>query len=53
VSAQIYAVVDTGTTIDAAGGQWPTAVIDASGHPETTDLAIDLDPRSLADVLAS
>ena len=39
VSAQIFAVVDIGTTIDDDGRQWPTAVIDADGHPEITDLA--------------
>jgi len=39
VSAPVFAVVDVGTTLDADGGQWPTAVIDAAGHPEITDLA--------------
>ena len=39
VSAQIFAVVDIGTTIDDDGRQWPTAVIDADGHPAITDLA--------------
>ncbi len=39
MSASVFAVVDTGTTIDADGAHWPTAVIDADGHPEITDLA--------------
>lgn len=39
MSAPIFAVVDTGTTIDAEGRRWPTAVIDARGHPEISDLA--------------
>ncbi|MGB3735420.1 MAG: hypothetical protein WA964_10730 [Ilumatobacter sp.] len=39
MSAQVFAVIDTGTTIDDDGGRWPTAVIDAQGHPEITDLA--------------
>lgn len=39
VSAQVFAVVETGTTIDEDGRRWPTAVIDAKGHPEITDLA--------------
>ena len=39
MTAPVFAVVDTGTTIDADGARWPTAVIDADGHPEITDLA--------------
>ena len=39
VSAPVFAVVDTGTTIDDDGGHWPTAVIDADGYPAITDLA--------------
>lgn len=39
MSAAVFAVVDVGTTLDAAGGRWPTAVIDATGHPEISDLA--------------
>jgi len=39
VSASVFAVVETGTTIDDDGGEWPTAVIDAQGHPEISDLA--------------
>lgn len=39
MSAPVFAVVDTGTTIDDSGRPWPTAVIDATGHPEITDLA--------------
>ncbi|MEP1122670.1 MAG: hypothetical protein ABJH68_02105 [Ilumatobacter sp.] len=39
MNAPVFAVVDTGTTIDDAGGTWPTAVIDALGHPEISDLA--------------
>ncbi len=39
MNATVFAVVDTGTTIDDAGGTWPTAVIDADGHPEISDLA--------------
>ncbi len=35
----ILPVLDTGTTIDATGGQLPTVVVDASGHPEIVDLA--------------
>ncbi len=38
VDAPIFAVVDTGTTVDDGGGRWPTAVIDATGHPEISDL---------------
>jgi len=34
----IFAVLDTGTTVDVDGGSWPTAVIDASEHPEVRDL---------------
>lgn len=39
MTAPIFAVIDTGSTIDADGRVWPTAVIDASGHPEIGDLA--------------
>jgi len=39
MGAQVFPVVDTGTTIDDDGGHWPTAVIDAVGHPEISDLA--------------
>lgn len=39
MSAAVFAVIDTGTTIDDAGHPWPTAVIDADGHPEISDLA--------------
>jgi len=39
MSASVFVVVDTGTTIDGDGGHWPTAVIDADGHPEILDLA--------------
>ncbi len=35
----ILPVLETGTTIDAAGEQLPTVVIDAAGHPEVADLA--------------
>ena len=34
----IFVVLDTGTTVDVDGGHWPTAVIDASDHPEVRDL---------------
>lgn len=34
----IFPVLDTGTTVDVDGGNWPTAVIDASDHPEIQDL---------------
>lgn len=34
----IFPVLDTGTTVDIDGGNWPTAVIDASNHPEVQDL---------------
>lgn len=39
MNAPVFAVVDTGTTFDDEGGTWPTAVIDAAGHPEISDLA--------------
>ncbi len=39
MNVPVFAVVDTGITIDDAGGTWPTAVIDAAGHPEVSDLA--------------
>ncbi|MFK7919775.1 MAG: hypothetical protein AB8G14_16990 [Ilumatobacter sp.] len=39
MTATIFAVVDTGTTVDTEGRSWPTAVIDATGHPEISDLA--------------
>jgi hypothetical protein len=35
----LFDVVDTGTTIDVDGRAWPTAVIDAVGHPAVADLA--------------
>lgn len=31
-------VLDTGTTIDVDGAEWPTAVVDASDHPAIADL---------------
>ena len=31
-------VVETGTTIDAEGRTWPTAMVDATGHPDVADL---------------
>lgn len=34
----IFPVLDTGTTIDIDGAEWPTVVIDASDHPEVRDL---------------
>lgn len=39
MSAPVFVVVDTGTTIDDGGRRWPTAVIEATGHPEIADLA--------------
>ena len=39
MNTPVFSVVDTGTTIDDAGGTWPTAVIDAADHPEISDLA--------------
>ena len=35
----VLAVLDIGTTLDAAGGQWPTVVVAAAEHPEVADLA--------------
>ncbi|MFK8025749.1 MAG: hypothetical protein AB8G26_17465 [Ilumatobacter sp.] len=35
----IFAVLDTGVTVDADGTRWATASIDATGHPEVSDLA--------------
>ena len=35
----IFTVLDTGITVDADGTRWPTASIDASAHPEVSDLA--------------
>jgi hypothetical protein len=35
----ILPVLETGTTIDASGAQLPTAVVDATDHPEVADLA--------------
>ncbi len=35
----LLAVLDVGTTLDDAGERWPTAVIDATSHPEVADLA--------------
>jgi len=34
----IFPVLDVGTTIDIDGNPWPTAVIDATDHPEVRDL---------------
>lgn len=34
----IFPVLDTGTTIDVDGVEWPTAVIDASERPDIRDL---------------
>lgn len=39
MTAPVFAVIDTGTTVDVDGRSWPTAVIDASAHPEISDLA--------------
>lgn len=35
----VFAVLDTGLTIDGDGREWPTAVIDASAEPAVSDLA--------------
>ncbi len=35
----VLPVVDIGTTVDADGVRWPTAVVDASHNPEVADLA--------------
>ncbi len=35
----VLPVIDVGTTIDADGTSWPTAVIDAMDNPEVADLA--------------
>lgn len=38
-SISVFVVVDTGSTIDDDGREWPTAVIDASDDPAIADLA--------------
>jgi hypothetical protein len=37
--APVFQVIDIGAMLDVEGKQWPTAVIDAEGHPAITDLA--------------
>ena len=37
--APVLQVIDIGAMLDVEGKQWPTAVIDAEGHPAITDLA--------------
>ncbi|MFT7503649.1 MAG: hypothetical protein ACI8RC_003255 [Ilumatobacter sp.] len=37
--APVFQVLDIGAMLDVDGNQWPTAVIDAEGHPAITDLA--------------
>ena len=37
--APVFQVIDIGAMLDVDGKQWPTAVIDAQGHPAITDLA--------------
>jgi hypothetical protein len=38
-AAPVFQVIDIGAMLDVDGKQWPTAVIDAEGHPAITDLA--------------
>ena len=35
----VFVVLDSGTSIDDAGAEMPTVVIDPTGHPEVADLA--------------
>ncbi len=46
----VLAVIDVGTTIDQAGTEWPTAVVDAEGYPEINELAKVHDDDDLGDL---
>ena len=39
ITTPVFVVLDSGTSIDDAGVEMPTVVIDATGHPEVADLA--------------